>query len=94
MKRLLVALAAVFLFTALGPVPSANAWWWHHHSNSSSKSSAPATPKSPKPGKTPKQPKTHKEKHQRDTNTGSSLYSVPKSVGWWHKMPGPAGAGS
>lgn len=21
------------------------------------------------------------------------LYNVPKSVGWWHKNPGPAGAG-
>ena len=22
------------------------------------------------------------------------LYTTPKSVGWWHKGPGPAGAGS
>jgi hypothetical protein len=96
MKRLLLVICAVSLLLTFGPVPSANAWWWHHHSKSSS--NAAASDASPAPAKTPrwprksKTPKTHQDKNQ--SQTGGPLYSVPKSVGWWHKMPGPAGAGA
>jgi len=97
MKRLLPALCVIALFTAFGPIPSAQAWWWHHHAKSSSGSSASsaAEPSSAKPSKPPKHqktPKAHKDKTQ--PGDGSHLYSIPKSVGWWHKMPGPAGAGA
>lgn len=38
----------------------------------------------------------HREKrhHGKAEKTTESLYSVPKSVGWWHHRPGPAGAGA
>jgi hypothetical protein len=31
------------------------------------------------------------EKHHREKT--APIYTVPKSVGWWHHDPGPAGAG-
>jgi hypothetical protein len=100
MKRLLLVLGGVFLITALGPVPSANAWWWHRHSNSnssakSSKSSSAKTPKSPKAHKSPKSPKQPKSHHEKShADTGSHLYNFPHSVGWRRNTPGPAGAGA
>jgi hypothetical protein len=36
--------------------------------------------------------RTHKEKHQADKH--DSLHNFPRSVGWWHHYPGPAGAGA
>jgi hypothetical protein len=36
--------------------------------------------------------KVHKEKQQREKQ--DSLHNFPKSVGWWHHGPGPAGAGA
>jgi hypothetical protein len=34
----------------------------------------------------------HRDKHKKEKT--APLYSVPKSVGWWHhRGPGPAGAG-
>ena len=98
MKRLLLVLGGVFLITALGPVPSANAWWWHHLSNSSSKSAksssakTPKAPKSPKAHKSPKSPKFHHQKSHADN--GNHLYNFPHSVGWHRNTPGPAGAGA
>ena len=34
----------------------------------------------------------HKEKHHRDKH--DPLYKTPRSVGWWHHSPGPAGHGA
>lgn len=35
----------------------------------------------------------HWKKHQKKPKT-APLYTVPKSHGWFHKGPGPAGAGA
>jgi hypothetical protein len=91
MKRLFFALACALLLATLWPV-TANAaprWWPHrsHHSNSGD----PA--KAPKSKNKTKKTKAHHEKHQRQ-DPGEHLYSSPRSVGWHHKQPGPAGAGS
>jgi hypothetical protein len=93
MKRLLLALGAACLFTAFGPVPVVSAhWWWHHHSksaNAAANAEANPAPKKAKPQK------AHKEKHHHQSmNKPEHLYNSPKSVGWWHKTPGPMGAGS
>jgi hypothetical protein len=83
MKRLLLVLACASVLAILAPAPASARHWWPHHS----KSKAAATPKD----KT-KRTKAGREKHH-DSGT-ESLYSVPKTVGWWHKGPGPAGAGA
>jgi hypothetical protein len=95
MKRLLLVAACAMVFAAFGPVPAASAnWWpWKHHSKAAAANSD-ADSKAAKPAKAKK---AKKSKAARDNNssTGSSgpLYSIPKSVGWWRKGPGPAGAG-
>jgi hypothetical protein len=35
----------------------------------------------------------HHEKHAKKGKT-APLYASPKSVGWWHRSPGPMGAGT
>jgi len=99
MKRLLLLLCCATLFSVIGPVPSASAsWWpWHHHS----KNSGSGSPHAPKPSKSksPKAPKAKKEKHHhqkaaKTDNAGVGTTPGPRSVGWWHKQPGPAGAGA
>jgi hypothetical protein len=85
MKRLFLGLFAMFLFVALGPVPSANAWWWHHHSS--------PDPAGVGANKKYKAPKAHREHHHKEKP--AHLYSKPRSFGWWHHdTPGPMGAGS
>lgn len=95
MKRILFVLFAALVLAVLGPSPASAKWWpWGHHSTASAAPADPnATPKSksakPKKAKTPK---AKHEKHQQAS--GEHLYSIPKSVGWLRKGPGPAGAGS
>jgi hypothetical protein len=85
MKRLLLSLFALILFTALGPLLPAHASWWHRHS-SPNPAGVGADKKS-----TASKPK--REHHQHVKNP--PLYSKPKSLGWWHHdTPGPMGAGS
>lgn len=86
MKRPIFALGAALLLSTLGPLPSvsAHSWWWHHHSN-------------PGPAGVGANSKTKRTKTQRGSRSHSkleALYTSPKSVGWWHKGPGPIGAGT
>lgn len=94
MKRLLLVLVAALACAVLGAAPvSASLWPFGHHSKA-------------KAAKSEDQP-VHKEKthhsfsfrrHHEEAQhaPASSLYTTggPKSVGFWHKQPGPAGAGS
>jgi hypothetical protein len=101
MKRLFCVLACALFLAAFGPVPSASASWWpfKHHAKSaqtSTDSTADPNAQPSKKSKSMKSAKTKKSKHSQDNpSTGNSghLYGFPKSVGWWHKGPGPAGAG-
>jgi hypothetical protein len=95
MKRLLLVLAAALVWAILSPAPVSAGWWpFGHHSKAKSASDAG-------------QPPAHKEKahhsifrrhvraQSQHVDPATPLYtSGPKSVGWWHKTPGPAGAGS
>jgi len=90
MKRLLLAFFAVLFLISMGPIPvaSARGWFWHKsHKNAS-----------PVAGKhhSHKLFKKSKAQHENYTHDSSgSLYSVPRTVGWWHrKGPGPVGAGA
>jgi hypothetical protein len=88
MKRLFLVFAGALLWASVSPAPVSASWWkWGHHS----KSNANAASKEHKQ-------KTHHSWFHHDKaqrNSGGALYtSGPKSVGWFHKMPGPAGAGS
>jgi hypothetical protein len=79
MKRFLPTLAIALCLGALAP--STHAWWWPHHRKSSNSAGATSTAGKPK-----------KEKHHKETV--EHLYNSPKSWGWFHKSPGPMGAGS
>jgi hypothetical protein len=102
MKRLIPGLCCALLLSVFGPVPSASAhWWsWHNHGKkSSSGSTAPEPGSKSKPPKKQKAPKEKKQKHHREKtartdNNGVVTTPGPRSVGWWHKQPGPAGAGA
>ena len=97
MKRLLLIVCGAILLSCFGPAPSVRAQdaqgatvehqekhhWWNFHKNKTHKE------------------KTKKSKHSNGNGNGSQqqaaggpLYSIPKSIGWWHKGPGPAGAGA
>jgi hypothetical protein len=91
MKRLIFALCGALLLTTLGPLPvvSAHNWWWHHHSRSS------PSPAGVGADNNAKRTKSSKARHEKGRRADSAaLYTSPKTVGWWHKSPGPMGAGS
>jgi hypothetical protein len=81
MKRLLTTLALALSLCATAP-SCAHAWWWSHHNSPGAKGA----------GANLKAAKTKKQKPQKQKV--EHLYNSPKSWGWWHKSPGPAGAGS
>ena len=92
MKRLLLILCAAIFLSCFGPASFARSQdpqgatvehqekhhWWNFHRN-----------------KVHKQ-KTKKDKHHKGEQqaSGDHLYNIPKTVGFWHKDPGPAGAGA
>ncbi|HTZ46291.1 MAG TPA: hypothetical protein VMH20_01775 [Verrucomicrobiae bacterium] len=83
MKRPFFGVIAVGLLTTLGAVPKASAdWWWHHSSPQPAGAGADSKSK-------------HTKSHGRDPGMAKpvALYNSPKSLGWWHKYPGPMGAG-
>ena len=78
MKRLLLVLCGVIFLCTAGPIPASSA-------------QGPRGAGSERPHK-----KFHLKWFHRkpDREKTPPLYSVPKSVGWWHhRNPGPAGAG-
>ncbi|HUL34122.1 MAG TPA: hypothetical protein VL128_09590 [Candidatus Eisenbacteria bacterium] len=109
MKKILLGLCCALLLSAFGPVPSASAWWlWHHHhknpapaasgSSGTTASAAPAPAPTPAPAPKPRHQHWgfwHHEKHEKAVvQNGVGTTPGPRSVGWWHKSPGPAGAGA
>jgi hypothetical protein len=98
MKRLLLVIGAALIWAVLSPAAvSASIWPWHH-SKAKSEAKSDAKPDAAPAPAPVKKAKTHHSwfhHHAHQQNTGAPLYtSGPKSVGWFHKSPGPAGAGS
>jgi hypothetical protein len=96
MKKLLLIAGFVL---ALGTLSSASAaagpgWPFHRHH----KDKAPAAPKAEKPPKTKKsmfhRQKSQDEAREQSARAEAGVSPGPKSVGWRHQTPGPAGAGS
>ena len=96
MKKFLLATCFTI---ALGTLSSASAaagpsWPFHRHH----KDKAPAAAKAEKPAKN-KKSMFHRQKSQdkareESARTEAGVTPGPKSVGWRHQTPGPAGAGA
>ena len=97
MKRLLLVLAAALVWAILSPAPVSAGWWpFGHHSKAKSVSAEqPPAPKEHKEKAHHSFFRRHESAKQHGDPAAAPLYtSGPKSVGWWRKTPGPAGAGS
>ena len=102
MKRLLLVVCFALALGALGPVSAASTgtiWPLHRHH----KDKAPAAAKVEKPKKSQsdsgKRSLFHRGKSQDTARAESARAEAgvspgPKSVGWRHQTPGPAGAGA
>jgi len=88
MKRLLPALCFVVLASCVCVVPGASASWWHRHHKDSNNNAAS------KPPKAKKQRHHRHEKASHPADSASAMTNGPHSIGHWHPMPGPAGAGA
>jgi len=89
MKRFVPGLCLALLLSSLVSVPSARASWWHRHHKDSTDNSA-----SSKPPKAKKERHHRHEKASRSADSTSAMTNGPRSIGHWHPMPGPAGAGA
>jgi hypothetical protein len=92
MKRLLLLLSCTLCLSAATPLASASTdiRFWHRKHKDSSKSTEAAKPKA-------KRTFLHRAKPSREQAARSeATYGMtgPKSVGWRHPAPGPAGVGA
>jgi hypothetical protein len=101
MKKLLLVICFTLALGTLGPVSAAAGPSWpfhrHHKDPAAAKASKPAKNKSEKGKKS----LFHREKSRDKARDKSAREEVaagvspgPKSVGWRHQTPGPAGAGA
>ena len=99
MKRLLLVICFTLALGALGPASAATGSVWpfhrHHKDPGAAKASKPAKVKSEKGKKS----LFHRQKSQDKAREESARAEAgvspgPKSVGWRHQTPGPAGAGA
>jgi len=94
MKRLLAALSFTLFLSVVAPcsvnaAPSIRLWPHKHHKDASQPTEATAAK--------PKRTLLHRGKPARDEAAKSeATYGMtgPKSVGWLHPTPGPAGYGA
>lgn len=98
MKKLLLAACFALALGMLGPASAAAGPGWPFHRHPKDK--APAAAKAEKPAKS-KKSLFHRQKSQDKAREKSARAEVaagvspgPKSVGWRHQTPGPAGAGA
>jgi hypothetical protein len=92
MTRLLVVLSSAFLLSVAAPSGSAstNIRLWHRSHKEASETAAAPKPKA-------KRSLLHRSKASRDQAAHSEAtfgMTAPKSVGWRHPEPGPAGFGA
>ena len=92
MKRLLLTVCCALFLSAAGPISSTAAdirFWHRHHKDPAKTSEAPEA----KPKKTSR----HRSKSTSDQAARKEAtfgMTGPKSVGWRHRQPGPAGVGA
>lgn len=98
MKKLLLAACFALALGMLGPVSAAAGPGWPFHRHH--KDNAPAAARAEKPAKS-KKSLFHRQKSQDKAREKSARAEAaagvspgPKSVGWRHQTPGPAGAGA
>ena len=98
MKKLFLAACFALALGMLGTASAAEgpSWPFHRHH----KDKAPAAARAEKPAKS-KKSLFHRQKSQDKAREKSARAEVaagvspgPKSVGWRHQTPGPAGAGA
>src|SRR5579863_4397843 len=96
MKKLLLATCFTLALATLSSASAAAgpSWPFHRHH----KDKAPAAAKAEKPAKN-KKSMFHRQKSQDKAREESARQEAgvspgPKSVGWRHQTPGPAGAGA
>jgi hypothetical protein len=97
MKKLFLAACFALALGMLGPVSAAAGTGWPFHRHHKDK--APAAAKAEKPAKEKKswfhREKSHeKAARENAARTEAGVSPGPKSVGWRHQTPGPAGAGA
>jgi hypothetical protein len=96
MKKFLLAACFTIALGTLGPISAAAgpSWPFHRHH----KDNAPAAAKAEKPPKTKKsmfhRSKSQDKAREQSARTEAGVSPGPKSVGWRHQTPGPAGAGA
>jgi hypothetical protein len=92
MKRLLLTVSCALILSAAGPISSASAdirFWHRHHKDAAKTSEAPDA-------KAKKTSHHHGKATSEQSARKESTFGMtgPKSVGWRHPQPGPAGAGA
>ena len=87
MEKKILGLCLALLLSGLATAPSAYGWWWHHHKDSANNSAS---------SKPPKAKKERHHRHEKASRSGetAAMTNGPRSIGHWHPMPGPAGAGA
>lgn len=101
MKRLLLVICFTLALGALGPVSAASGSVWpfhrHHKDPAAAKASKPEKSKSEKSKKSLfHRGKSHDKAREQSARAevAAGVSPGPKSVGWRHPTPGPAGAGA
>jgi hypothetical protein len=101
MKRLLLVICFTLALGALGPVSAASGSVWpfhrHHKDPAAAKASKPEKSKSEKSKKSLfHRGKSHDKAREQSARAevAAGVSPGPKSVGWRHQTPGPAGAGA
>jgi len=103
MKRLLLVVCFTLALGTLGPVSAAAGPGWPFHRHHKDKAPAAAKAEKPAKVKSEKSRKSlfHRGKSQDKAREQSARQEAaagvspgPKSVGWRHQTPGPAGAGA
>ena len=92
MKRLLLTVSSALILSVASPIssPSADLRFWHRHHKDAAKTSEAAEAK-------PKKISRHRSKSTREQAAHKEAafgMTGPKSVGWRHRQPGPAGVGA
>lgn len=92
MKRLLLTISCVLFLSAASPISSVAAGirFWHRHHKDGAKTSETPEPKAKKTSH--RHSKSSSDQAARKEATFGM--TGPKSVGWRHRQPGPAGVGA